>query len=386
MELLTGKKLLFPIMVLAVISCSGTFKYRDDIPVVPQGWNSFRGDHQNTAYVPQVMETPNQLLWKYDFGKPVKSTPVLFGKILVVGSLAKRIRFLDASTGKKLGVYKISSGISTSACAEAPMVYFGTDQGKETLIAFDSKNGKDLWKKGIMDISSSPVLCEDKLLVGSGNGLLWALDRETGERVWRFKTSGSIISTPACLVSSEYNPDGALIYFGSINGHFYALECDSGKMIWEFDAGAGIYTSPAIKNGKVFFGSSIGELFALDLKDGSQLWSYKTGTDLYSSPAAADSLVYFGSNDYCMYALNQVDGALVWKYKTNGLIRSSPIAVGDMLFFGSYDGNFYVLNRFSGKLLWKYQTKGMISSSPAYFDGKVYIASEDGHLYCFGPE
>jgi outer membrane protein assembly factor BamB len=385
MELLTGKKLLFPIMALAVISCSGTFKYRDEIPVVSQGWNSFRGDQQNTAYLPHRMDTPNQLLWKYDFGKPAKSTPVIVGRILVIGSLTKRVRFLDASTGKHLGAYKISSGVSTSACAEAPIIYFGTDQGKETMFAFDLKNGKDLWKKNIVDISSSPVLYEDKLLVGSGAGILWALDRQTGDLVWRFKTSGSVISTPACHASSGDNSYSAMICFGSTNGRLYALESDSGSVIWEFDAGAGIYTSPAIKNGKVFFGSSKGELHALNLNDGSQLWSYKIGTDLYSSPAVADSLVYFGSNDYCMYALNQNDGKLVWKYRTSGLIRSSPIAVGDMLFFGSYDGNFYVLDRFSGKLLWKYQTKGMISSSPAYSDGKVYIASEDGHLYCFGP-
>lgn len=382
---MTGKKLLFAILILAVISCSGTFKYRDDASYDLEGWNSSRGNRQNTAYLPQGMETPNRLLWEYDFGKPVKSTPIIVGRILIIGSLTKRVRFLDASTGKRLGDYKISSGVSNSACAEAPMVYLGTDQGKEPLIAFDMKKGKALWKKGIADISSSPVLCGDKLLVGSGSGILWALDRETGDVIWRFKTSGSIISTPACLASPDDNPGGAMIYFGSTNGRLYALESDSGKVIWEFDAGAGIYTSPAIKNGKVFFGSSKGDMFALDLRDGSQLWSYKTGADSYSSPAAADSLVYFGSNDYFMYALKQADGALVWKYKTNGLIHSSPIAIGDKLFFGSYDGNFYALNRISGKLLWKFQTDGMISSSPAYFDGKIYMASEDGRLYCFGP-
>ena len=387
MELLMRKfvfpHLLFLVLLLAV-SCAGGLKFKkfrsNDLP----GWRSFRGDCQNTAYIPSAIGVPNKLLWKYNAKRPIKSSPVIIGKIVVIGSLDKRVHFLDALSGKDLGVYKVSSPISTSACGEDGRIYFGLDKGKETLFALNLRTGKVLWKKKLGDMSSSPVICGDKIFVGSGSGILWALNKNTGEVIWEFETSASIISTPACDGHSSSTSDKGVICLGSTDGYLYALDRESGEEKWKFKAEGAIYSSPAIKSGVVFFGSVDGNLYAVSLKDGSLVWKFKTQADVYSSPAVAESLAYIGSNDYFMYAVNQRTGKLSWKFKTEGLVHSPPIAVGNKLFFGSYDGNFYVLNRFTGKLLWKYQTKGMISSSPAYYDGKIYIPSEDGFLYCFG--
>jgi len=387
MELLI-KKNFFPrlsfLVLLLAVSCAGGFKFEKlssyDLP----GWKNFRGDHQNTAYVPSTIGVPNKLLWKYDAKRPLKSSPIIVGKIVVIGSLDKRVHFLDALSRKDLGVYKVSSPVSTSACGENARIYFGLDKGKETFFALNLRTGKILWKRKLGNLSTSSALWGDRIFVGSSSGILWALNKNTGEKIWEFETSASIISTPAGDGQSSSTPGERVICFGSTDGYLYALDIESGRVRWKFKAEGAIYSSPAIRNGTVFFGSVDGNLYALNLGDGSLIWKFETQSDIYSSPAVTESLVYIGSNDYFMYAVNQKSGELCWKFETEGLIRSSPIAVGDKLFFGSHDGNFYVLNRFTGKLLLKYQTKGMISSSPAYFDGKIYIGSEDGFLYCFG--
>lgn len=372
------------LVLLLTVSCAGGFKFKQSGSFDLPGWKNFRGDYQNTAYIPLTIGVPNNLLWKYNTKGRLKSSPIVVGKTVVVGSLDKRLHFLDALSGEDLGVYKVSSPISASTCAEDVTIYFGLDRGKETFFALNLVNGEVLWKERLGDLSSSPAICGDRVFVGSGPGILWALDQNTGERVWEFETEAAIISTPACNGLSSSTSSETVICFGSTDGYLYALDRENGDLRWKFKAESGIYSSPAIKNGTVFFGSVDGYLYAVSLKDGSLVWKFKTQADVYSSPAVADSLVYIGSNDYFVYAVNQKTGKLSWKFETEGLVRSSPIAVGDKLFFGSYDGNFYVVNRFSGKLLWKYQTRGMISSSPAYCDGKIYMASEDGLLYCFG--
>jgi outer membrane protein assembly factor BamB len=369
---------------LSLVSCSSAFRSKGPVRLDLPGWSRFRGDDQNTACMSSQAVLPNKLLWKHDFHKPMKSSPIIVGRIMVIGAPDKRVHFLDAVSGKHLGVHKTPSAVSTSASSSGSRIYFGLQRGRETLVGFDLETGKAVWKRSLGDVSSSPQLCRGKILVGSSSGILWALDQGSGEELWRFETSAPILSTPACHESAAAGAGGEVIYFGSTDGSLRALASDGGQMIWAFDAKEGIYSSPAVKNGRVFFGSANGEVYGVNLNDGSLEWSFKTGADVYSSPAVADSLVYIGSNDYFMYALDQTSGELVWKFKTGGLVRSSPVAVGDKLFFGSYDGCFYVLDRFTGKLLWKYQTKGMISSSPAYYEGKVYLASEDGYLYCFG--
>jgi outer membrane protein assembly factor BamB len=383
MELLMSKKLLSLLLLSLLISCSGAFKLKKPGPLDLPGWRSFRGDAQNTAYVSSPVAAQLELLWKYDAKRPLKSSPIIVGELVVVGSVDRRVHFLDAFSGKEEGVYKISSSVSTSALSQDDRIYFGLDQGKGTFYALDIRNREVLWKKDLGGMSSSPVACQEMILVGTSDGTLRALDGMSGENVWEFKTS-SVISTPAWRVSPGSTSDEKIVCFGSADGHLYALSAETGEMKWKFEADGAIYSAPAIKNGKVFFGSFDGHLYALNLDDGLLVWKFKTQADVFSSPAAAESLVYIGSNDYFVYAVNQETGDLVWKFETEGLVRSSPIAVGDKLFFGSYDGSLYVLNRFTGSFLWKYPTEGMISSCPAYLDGKIYIGSEDGFLYCFG--
>ena len=376
---------LFSILLLSLsVSCAFRFKLNHTRFLHSGGWESFRGNDKNTGSVSQPIDIPNKLLWSFDTKKPLKSSPVIAQGVLFIGSLDKRLYFVDAFTGENLGSRKISTSISSSACVGDSLLYFAQDKGDETFFALNLLTGDLLWKKKLGDISSSPQIYQEKIFIGTNSGLLLAFNRFSGEKIWEFKTEDVVISTPAT--------SGKMVCFGSGDDNLYTLDIDNGELKWKFQAEGSIYSSPAIKvenpaNGgddKVFFGSVDGHLYALKIEDGSLIWKFKTDRDIYSSPAVADSLVYIGSNDYFMYAVDQATGKLRWKFETGGIIRSSPIAVGDKLFFGSYDGNFYVLDRFSGKLLWKYQTKGMISSSPAYYDGKIYIASEDGNLYCFG--
>jgi outer membrane protein assembly factor BamB len=391
------RKIFIPFLILLLsllVSCAPGFKLKPTKLFPSPGWESFRGNNENTGYVPQSIQIPNKLLWSLGTKGHLKSSPVIGKGILFIGSLDKKILFVNALSGKELGKQKTSTSISSSACVGDTILYFACDKGDETFFALNLLTGDLLWKKKLGDISSSPQIYQDKIFIGSNSGLLSAFNRASGEKIWEFKTEDAVISTPAC--------NGKIVYFGSGDDNLYALDKDNGELKWKFKADGSIYSSPAIKaenpalrsepsrsktNGgddKVFFGSVDGYLYALKIEDGSLIWKFKTDGDIYSSPAVTESLVYIGSNDYFMYAVDQATGKLRWKFETGGAIRSSPIAVGDKLFFGSYDGNFYVLDRFSGKLLWNYQTKGMISSSPAYYEGKIYIASEDGYLYCFG--
>ncbi len=373
-------------------ACAGSFKLKKIGTSDSSAWSNLRGDIENRGFVSRNVPIPDKLLWRYDLGRVVKSTPILMDGILVIGSMDKRLNFIQPLSGKRIGYYKVSSSVSTSACGEDGRVYFCWDNFKDNFYALDFFHKKVLWKKRIGVVSASPLLWGSRIFVGSGNGIMWAVDKVTGQTVWQFSVQNSILSTPVGLEdllikegdSTLLNPDEKVICFGSIGGYLYALKAQSGELLWKFQAKGGIYSTPAADKEMIFFGSVDSNLYALNSKDGSLAWKFKTGAAIYSSPAVTDSLVYIGSNDYCVYAVKSRTGKQSWKFKTEGLVHSSPIAIGDKLFFGSFDGNFYVLNRFTGKLLWKYQTDGMVSAAPAYYDGRIYIGSEDGHLYCFG--
>jgi outer membrane protein assembly factor BamB len=64
--------------------------------------------------------------------------------------------------------------------------------------------------------SSSPVVTEEAVYVGSGDGYLYSLDARTGGLRWKFDTGAPVVSSPAV--------HGDMVYIGSKDHKLYALQ------------------------------------------------------------------------------------------------------------------------------------------------------------------
>lgn len=62
---------------------------------------------------------------------------------------------------------------------------------------------------------------------------------------WAFKTGGAIVTSPAVA-------DG-VVYIGSLDGHLHALDRDTGKEKWNFKSSRPIASSPAVDGGDALF-------------------------------------------------------------------------------------------------------------------------------------
>ncbi len=65
---------------------------------------------------------------------------------------------------------------------------------------------------------SSPVICADKLLVGSSDGRLYLLRLTDGELLWSYQIGQPIVSSPAVA--------GGVVIIGSEDGYLYAFAPD----------------------------------------------------------------------------------------------------------------------------------------------------------------
>ena len=222
---------------------------------------------------------------------------------------------------------------------------------------------------------------------------------------WQFHTAGEVISSPAVV--------GGTIYVGSTDGNMYAVNRETGKLQWKFDAKSRIASSPAVSDGIVYFGAYDGSFYAVDAAAGQLKWKFHTGGerrfegkhlhgsqpadevmpdpfDCYlSSPVVWNGVVYFGSGDGNVYALNAASGAVNWKFKTGDVVHASPAIAGGTVFIGSWDSYFYALDAATGKEKWRFKTgedhdtynQVGIQSSAAVMDGVVYFGCRDSDLY-----
>jgi outer membrane protein assembly factor BamB len=61
-----------------------------------------------------------------------------------------------------------------------------------------------------------------------------------------------------------------IVYIGSYDGTVYALNVNTGAKLWSFATGSSVISSPAVANGVVYVGSYDGNVYALNAKTGAK--------------------------------------------------------------------------------------------------------------------
>lgn len=93
----------------------------------------------------------------------------------------------------------------------------------------------------------------------------------------------------------------------------YAIDSETGQEIWNFRTGGYAWSSPTVADGVAYIGSmSQYYLYAVDVHTGEAKWHLKvedaSSSDPYivgvvSSPVVADGVTYYGSLDGNLYAV-----------------------------------------------------------------------------------
>ena len=73
---------------------------------------------------------------------------------------------------------------------------------------------------------SSPAIADGVVYFGTGEGMLYALDAQTGDERWVFETADTIHSSPAIA-------DGT-VYVGNMESRLYAVDAANGKVQYKF--------------------------------------------------------------------------------------------------------------------------------------------------------
>ena len=284
-------------------------------------------------------------------------------------------------TNTELWRFTTKGSVTSSPVLSEGVVYVGS--GENNLYAIDAMTGEDKWRFATKDsVTSSPVVSNGVVYVGSRDTNLYAIDAMTGKMKWRFATKGAVTSSPAV--------SNGVVYFGSEDKNLYAIDAVTGKEQWRFATGHCVDSSPAVSNGVVYVGSRDNNLYAIDAVTGKEQWRFATGDwsasggSVYSSPAVSNGVVYVGSWNRNLYAIDAVTGKEQWRFATGDRVSSSPAVSNGVVYFGSEDKNLYAIDAVTGQEKWQFATKGNVESSPAVSNGVVYVGSLDKNLYAFG--
>jgi outer membrane protein assembly factor BamB len=191
--------------------------------------------------------------------------------------------------------------------------------------------------------------------------------------LWKYETGGPVYASPAI--------SGNKIVIGSNDQHLYALDHKNGSLMWKVDLGGQIMMAPYAENDKIYIGSSSGMLYQLRSQDGSIVWKFNTKSPLAFDMCADSEGLYIGDDKGGFHKINR-QGKILWTFQTGFKMTSSCTFYKDLVLTTSWDMNVYALRRDTGKFVWKHPT-GEYNYGNGVVAGDSFYYTTHEALYCF---
>lgn len=182
------------------------------------------------------------------------TTATLGNGVLVTGVQWNALYGTDAATGKKLW-HEEKDGLRHRGASPAIHGYLMYVISQKSLFIMETATGKIIVRKELpfdVDVTSTPLVTDRMIIFGTSGVGLVALDRETLDLKWQMRTAPSLVytapytRTPNETIETSPVLSGDVVYVGTSDGNVYGVNKDSGKVVWQFSTGAPVFSSVAI--------------------------------------------------------------------------------------------------------------------------------------------
>jgi outer membrane protein assembly factor BamB len=263
------------------------------------------------------------------------------------------------------------------AAVDSQRVYFGCQDGY--VYALDRNTGSRLWSAGLgYHVFADVAILADTLVVtGNSMGQVAALRTDDGTVVWHAEPGGLVLGP--CVIDT-------LAVFTSEDG-VVAVYDAAGSLLWKRDFPAQA-SAPSASPGSVYAGFADGMVRRMDLHSGETVWE----TDLtpspvrnvISRPVLVDSLVIVGTCDSRLVALDAGNGAVVWETGFENWIQVPPAAADSVIYVPCDDKRLHLVDLGTGEVLHSLEIGGYSGTAPLYLDGTLVYGTAAGDLFAIG--
>jgi outer membrane protein assembly factor BamB len=223
-----------------------------------------------------------KVLWERDLPGRTESSPLVYGKNVIVGSEEGEVYALNRKSGK-IDWTASTAGNVKGALALDDGVLYGANYAGE-VFAIRAANGAFVWKSSTSGLSlgrggpvySTPAVAFGRIYLGSIDGRVYSFEQDSGEIAWSHSTGDWVYPGPAVADTKRAGPT---VYIGSKDQNFYALDAKTGDVRWQKDVG-GIVLGAASVIGEVVYVGVIGPnigTFGFDAKTGRQVFEHEFG-------------------------------------------------------------------------------------------------------------
>ncbi len=351
---------------------NATWKFQTDgvitsSPMVDQEDLIFGSDDMHLYCINAINGTEK---WKFNTFSKVRSTPLIADTTIYISSgnvlyAVDRISGTEEWNFDPKNTIKIANIDPWDYHRSSPVqnddrIYYGAGDGN--IYGINKISGIKEFEFATDDntpIRSTPFVEDTVVYVGDWKGKMYAVNTVTAKLIWKRETIESILYDNYGAIVSNIVADKDKILFGSRNAGVVALDKISGNIFWSYvdHLGSWIPGTPVIMDTLVFIGGSDNRsLLALDIESGDLVWSTNADQNIFSKPILLENRIIFTSgNSGSMGSPNpQTEGILHLIDNETGTVRnrflagdnifSSPCMSNGLIYFGCFDNSIYAID------------------------------------------
>ena len=254
--------------------------------------------------------------------------------MVYIGDLGGWLHAVNATDGKKIWAFRAGNEIKSSPVVVGDRVLIGSYD--QHLYCVSTRNGSELWKvKTRGPVHATPGVSGGIAYIAGCDEFFRAVRIADGRELFSVSSDAYTGASPALRGSS--------VYYGTFDNEVLMVDLTARRVAWRYQHPQRkfpFYSSAAVTNDRIVVGGRDKFVHGLTL-DGKAAWTYGTRARVESSPAIAGGRVFVGSNDGRFYVLNLGTGALLWEFNTGAPLSASPAIARGRIVIGAQDGKLY---------------------------------------------
>lgn len=355
-------------------------------------WATESYDVRRSGHAPDVRGPKSDVTkqWETERDEMTTAPVVVNGRVFVTDG--PNVTALSAGGSELWSVETDGDIVSPPTVADGTVVVASNDG---TTYALSAASGSERWRNDEVGIwgRAVPLVADGTVFVGGTDESpsIHALALDDGTVQWRSETEYGPIEPRTALA------DGTLVVTNA--GGLVALDRDTGEELWRWGENNyyDIRSTPAIRDGTVYLCNQGGIVFAVDLATGEREWKriLETMNTNDLAVAVSDDTLFVPGDEY-LVALDPASGEERWRLDGTGTGVAPVVADGTLYVqaAGRWTESGYVdpfLAAYSaadGEPLWEVVVDDRRPGrmTPAVADGTVFAGSVQGTVFAFSEE
>ena len=355
--------------------------------------------------------------WAENFGKGINkrdillAAPVVHNNHIFVMDTQGVVSAFNLKNGKKIwkntlkanvGGFKESKSRASGLAVDDNILFATTGFGG--IFAMNAKTGKSKWRKILESpIRIAPTVTPKMLLVQTVDNALYALDKSTGQELWKFDVAqeDTVIAGGA---SPAYDEDDNVVIAGFSNGEIVVLNATVGTPLWsamlvankQVNSSTEINTiaaSPIVESGVIYAISNSDSMLALDMRTGDKLWEKEIGS--VQNLLLAGDYLFVISNKNILYAVEKFSGDIIWSADVRAYLHdeddnskslvyaAAPLMLNSNILLAFSNGKVLKIDAYNGSVIAKTNLNIDISNGLIAAQERVIAVSDDADVIVF---